>query len=208
MKYDLHMHTFYSKCSNLKPNIILNIAKKIGLDGIAITDHNTIKGALVVSKLNKDKNFEIIIGSEIKTDYGDLLAYYLQNDIKSRNLFEVLDEIKKQGAVSSIAHPFRLPHLRFRYPIDKLKNKIDAIECFNSRNFFWSNKVAFNTAERLNIAKTAGSDAHFKFEIGKAYTIFDGSLRKAIKKNKTKLEGTTLYGPFGGLLSFFRNRLY
>jgi predicted metal-dependent phosphoesterase TrpH len=98
--------------------------------------------------------------------------------------------------------------LGFRYPIDKLKNKIDAIECFNSRNVLWSNKLAFNAAERLNIAKTAGSDAHFKFGIGRAYTIFDGDLRNAIKKNKTKVEGSALYGPFGGFLSFLRNRIY
>lgn len=201
------MHTFYSKCSNLKPDVILKAAKKTGLNGIAITDHNTIKGALAVSKLNKDKNFEVIIGNEIKTNYGDILAYYLQKDIKSRDLFEVLDEIKKQGAISSVAHPFRFPYLGFKYPIDKLKGKVDAVECFNSRNLLWSNKLALNAAERLNIAKTGGSDAHFKFGIGRAYTIFEGSLRNAIRKNKTKAEGSALYGPLGGFLSFFRKRV-
>ena len=63
-------------------------------------------------------------------------------------------------------------------------------------------------AKRLKIAGTGGSDAHFKFEIGKAYTIFEGSLRRAIKQKKTRYEGTILYGPFGGLLSFFRRRLF
>ena len=50
MKYDLHMHTHYSKCSNLKPDTILKLAKREKLDGIAITDHHEIKGALEVKK--------------------------------------------------------------------------------------------------------------------------------------------------------------
>ena len=82
MKYDLHMHTHYSKCSNLKPEILLKIAKKRGLNGIAITDHNVVEGALKVKKLNKDKDFEVIVGEEISTDAGEVLAYYLNKEIK------------------------------------------------------------------------------------------------------------------------------
>ena len=62
MKYDLHMHTHYSRCSNLKPQTILKLAKKRRLDGIAITDHHEIKGALEIKKLNNGKDFEVIIG--------------------------------------------------------------------------------------------------------------------------------------------------
>src|SRR3990167_1868027 len=65
LKYDLHMHTCYSKCSNLRPEILLKTAKERGLNGIAVTDHNTIEGALRIKNLNKDKNFEVIIGEEI-----------------------------------------------------------------------------------------------------------------------------------------------
>ena len=56
-KYDLHIHTNYSSCSRINPKKLLKIAKKRGLDGIAITNHNTIQGGLEVKKLNKDKNF-------------------------------------------------------------------------------------------------------------------------------------------------------
>ena len=82
MKYDLHTHTNYSKCSNLKPEILLKIAKKRGLNGLAVTDHHKIKGALKVSKLNRDKNFEVIIGEEVTTDFGEVLAYYINKEIK------------------------------------------------------------------------------------------------------------------------------
>ena len=210
LKYDLHTHTCYSKCSNLNPEVLLKIAKKRGLNGIAVTDHNTIDGALKAKELNKDKNFEVIVGDEVRTNYGDVLAYYLQKEIRSRDLFSVIDEVKAQGGLIAIAHPFRIsvnPTLKFRYPLEKIKNKIDAIECFNARMLPGNNNKADKISNKLNVAKTGGSDAHFKFEIGKAYTIFEDNLRKALKNKKTKVDGTILYGPFGGLLSFLRTRI-
>ena len=209
MKYDLHIHTFYSKCSSLNPKILLKIAKKLNFDGIAVTDHNTIKGSLAVKKLNKDPDFEVITGSEISTSQGNLLAYYINKDIQSKKLFEILDEIKQQGGLAAIAHPFRSsPNSkhRFKYPIEKIKNKIDAIEAFNARNLPGNNKKAIKIADKLNIPKIAGSDSHFAFELGKAYTLFDNSLRKALKQNKTEIKGTIILGPVGGLLSYFRCR--
>ena len=70
-----------------------------------------------------------------------------------------------------------------------------------------NNEKAQRLAKKLDIPGTGGSDAHFWFEIGRAYTIFDDNLRKALKQKKTSYKGTILYGPFGGLLSFLRNRL-
>ncbi len=212
MKYDLHNHTHYSPCSSLKPEILLKLAKRKGMNGIAVTDHNSIKGALKVKKLNKDKDFEVIIGDEVRTNYGDVLTYYLQEEIKSRDLFSVIDEVKAQGGLIAVAHPFRIsinPTLRFRYPIEKIKNKIDAVECFNARMLFpCDNKKAQKLAKKLDIAGIGGSDAHFKFDVGRAYTIFDGNLRRAIKQNKTSYEGTIFYGPLSGTLSFLRNRIF
>ena len=211
MKYDLHMHTHYSKCSNLNPEILLKLAKKSGLDGIAVTDHHEIKGALEVKKLNKDKDFEVIIGEEISTNYGDVLVYYLSKKIYEINFFEVIDEVRKQGALITIAHPFRttlIHNHKFKLPIEKIKNKIDAIECFNARTLPGDNRKAIDAADKLNIAKTAGSDSHFFFEIGTAYTIFNGNLRTAIRQKATKVQGTIMLGAFGGVLSYFRKRIF
>lgn len=210
LKYDLHMHTGYSKCSNLSPEVLIRIAKKRWLDGIAVTDHHTIEGALRVKKLNKDKQFEVIVGEEITTQYGDVLAYYLQKPIKSTDFFEVAEEVKKQNGLLAIPHPFRAsisPYHKSKMPFEEIKNKIDAIECFNARNLPGDNKRADEIADRLNIAKTGGSDAHFKFEIATAYTIFNGNLRKALKDKATKASGTIKYGSFGGLLSFLKKRI-
>lgn len=211
MRYDLHAHTNYSKCSALKPDILLKIAKKKGLDGIAVTDHNTTKGSREIKRLNKDskdKDFEVVVSSEIRTDYGDVLAYYVQDEIKQGSLLDVLDKAKEQDAIVSIAHPFRpLPHLRFNYPIKDIKNKIDALECINSRTFYWENRKASRTADKLNLAKTAGSDSHFGFEIGRAVTVFDDDLRKAIKRRATRTEGSSLINPIGITLSFIKKRI-
>ncbi|MBW2984672.1 PHP domain-containing protein [Candidatus Woesearchaeota archaeon] len=208
MKYDMHVHTNYSLCSNLKPETVLKLAKKKGLDGIAVADHNEIKGALKVKKLNKDKDFEVVIGSEIKTDKGDILAYYINKQIRSKELSDVLDEIKQQNGLAVIAHPYRLlPHLRFRCPIQKIKDKVDGVECLNSRASFLANNLALTVSDKLGIAKLAGSDAHFAFEIGKAFTVFDGDLRKAIKNKKTKVEGSSFTGFIGGTMSFFLKRI-
>jgi|TARA_Y100000310_G_scaffold345041_1_gene461345 predicted metal-dependent phosphoesterase TrpH len=210
MRYDLHNHTHYSPCSNLDPKILLNINKQKGMNGIAVTDHNTIKGGIAVKKLNKDKNFEVIVGCEITTNYGDVLCYYLDKDIKSREFFSVIDEVKKQNGLIVIPHPFRTslnPKHTFSCSFEKIKNKIDGMECFNARNLPGDNEKAQKVSKKLKIAGTGGSDAHFRFEVSRAHTIFEGDLRTALKQNKTKYTGTIMFGPFGGLLSFLRKRM-
>ncbi len=203
MKYDLHIHTNHSLCSSLSPETILKISKKLKLDGIAVVDHNSMKGALKVKKLNKDKDFEVIVGTEVKTDLGELLAYYVNSDINSIGVFEAIDEIKSQGGLVVVAHPFRLlPHFRLKQPLKEFVGKIDGVECLNKRTGFFANKYASEACDSLKIAKTAGSDAHFSFEIGKARTVFDGDLRKALKTRKTKLEGDFTFGFIASPLSF------
>ena len=211
MRYDLHMHTHYSKCSNLKPQTILKLAKKHKLDGIAITDHHEIDGALKVKRLNKDKDFDVIIGEEVSTNYGDVLIYYLNKKIDVIDFYEVSDEARKQNALITLAHPFRttlIHNHKFQLPIEKVKSRIDAIECFNARTLPGDNKKADDAAHKLNLAKTSGSDSHFFFEIGTACTIFDGNLRAALKRKKTKVEGTIIFGAFGGALSYARKNIF
>jgi predicted metal-dependent phosphoesterase TrpH len=205
-KYDLHIHTNHSSCSRIKPKKLLRIAKKRGLNGIAITNHNTIKGGAEVKKANKDKNFEVIIGAEIKTDKGEILGLYLKKEIKSRKAEEVIDEIHKQGGLAIAAHPFTWGLLRTPAKLDKKElKKLDGFETFNSRNTFrWENEFAVQFAQKHKLAQTAGSDAHFYYEIGKAFTLFNGSLRDAIKKRKTVIMGRISPLPIGRTLSMFR----
>ena len=207
-KYDLHIHTVYSPCSINKPVTILKLAKKNNLTGIAITDHQSIKGALRTKSLNKDKNLKVIVGEEIHTNFGDVLALDVQNQIKQIEFFEVLDEIKSQDAIMVIAHPFRMtPWLKFKYPLDKLQGKVPAVEIFNSRNIGLGNVKAKKITENLDFAKLGSSDAHIPLDIGKAYTTFEGDLRMAIRKRKTTAKGTTFFGLPSAILSAFNKRI-
>lgn len=210
-RYDIHNHTYYSSCSNLRPETLLKTAKKKGLNGIGVVDHGTIKGALAVKRLNTDRKFEVIIGCEVSTNYGDLLCLYLNKDIKSREFFSVVDEVRKQGGIVVLPHPFRKSlnkHHKFALPIEKVKDKIDAIECFNARMLpLGDNEKAQRAAKELGIAGTGGSDAHFKFEICTGWTEFEGDFRKALKRKETRYRGRIILGPVGGFFSFVRNRL-
>ncbi len=208
MKYDIHIHTYNSACSILKPKTILKIAKKVGLDGIAVTDHNTIKGGIQTLKANKDKDFEVIPGIEVNTNRGHVLGLYINKEISSREFFSVIDDIKKQGGITIIAHPFRLiPHLRSNLKGIQPKKYLDAVECYNARTSYFGNKSAMKFAEKFSLPKTAGSDAHFSFEIGRCITSFDGDLITALKKRKTKVQGSNITGLLGSTFSFFNKRI-
>ncbi|MBU0616005.1 MAG: PHP domain-containing protein [Nanoarchaeota archaeon] len=203
MRYDMHIHTKYSLCSINEPQDIIKTAIKRKLDGILVVDHNSMKGSLQTKKLNKNPDMEVIVGSEIRTNFGDCTVFYLQEDIKERDFFEVIDKVRQQDALITIAHPYRLlPQLRFKGKMQK----VDGIEALNARTFPWENKKAERIAEKLKIAKIGGSDAHFNWEIGNGVTIFEGDLRTAIKNRKTQVQGKTLPGFFGSAASFFLKR--
>ena len=207
-KYDLHLHTNCSKCSTDNPAKLLKRAKKKGLNGIAITDHNQIRGALKVADLNTDPEFEVIIGEEVMTDQGEILVYYVKEKIKPGKYEDVIREVRKQGAVCSVAHPFTGGG---RVGIDpdffrKLPRKLlpDAIETFNGRPLSnEANKKAKKLAEELGLAQTGGSDGHFFLETGVGHTSFHGKLIDALKNKKTSVSGKAKWPSLHRSLSRF-----
>ncbi len=80
LKYDFHLHSSYSRDGTIRPADVMKIAKKRGLNGIAITDHGTIKGSVEAIK-NKPEGLDVICGAEIKTDRGDVIGLFLQEEI-------------------------------------------------------------------------------------------------------------------------------
>jgi predicted metal-dependent phosphoesterase TrpH len=92
-RYDLHTHTNFSPDSLIRPEKCVKIAKMANLNGIAITDHLTIGGALIAKKLNRDRNFEVIVGQEITTNHGDVIALYINETIRKRRMWDVFDSI-------------------------------------------------------------------------------------------------------------------
>jgi predicted metal-dependent phosphoesterase TrpH len=201
-RYEIHLHTNHSKCSGNKPEKILKTAKKRGLNGIAVTDHDSISGALEVKKLNKDKRFEVIIGEEVSTEIGHVLVYYVKKEIKRGKVRDVLKEARRQKAVCCLAHPYNpfvariaklIGYKNSRKTLTKENEKLvrlfDGIEVFNARNLFAKqNRMAEALAKKYKKTAIVGSDAHFSSEIGTSYVEFDDkySLRQAILKNKIK----------------------
>lgn len=184
MNWDLHVHSKYSYDSFLTSERIIKAAKKKGLDGVAITDHGTIKGGVEASKLNKDKNFKIIVGAEIKTEYGDVIGLFLNEDIQNRKFIEVLDEIKSQGGLIVLAHPYR----QYKFP-EKFVGQVDIVEGFNARSKLEHNVKALKLAQKFNKSVVAGSDAHTSFEIGRGRTIIDSDIEKCLINGDTEIEG-------------------
>jgi len=102
---DLHVHSKYSKDSRLEPEKILKLATARGLGGIAITDHNTVYGGLIARKLSKG-DLLVIVGSEIKTERGEVMGLFLNEEIPERSFFDVVDAIRDQGGIVVLPHPF------------------------------------------------------------------------------------------------------
>ena len=190
MKYDLHIHSKYSSDGVLDPEKIVKIAIERGLNGIAITDHNTIKGGIKAKKYETE-DCKVIVGSEIMTERGEITGLFLSEEIKSKDVQDVISEIKDQNGIVIIPHPFdELRHSAF-YPTEEDINFIDCIEGFNSRcvlQKYNDRAVEFGTKHNLTIV--GGSDAHFLNEIGEGGIITEAEdIREAIMKNDVKVFG-------------------
>ncbi len=168
MIFDLHIHSTYSHDSFLSPEAIINTAKKKGLSGVAVTDHGTIKGGLITKEVNNDDpDFTVIVGSELETEFGDVIGLFLDREVLSRNFIGVCDEIKAQGGLTVLAHPYR----KGKPPADELIKWVDLIEGFNSRSSRKHNLKAQEFARVNGIPMVAGSDAHLSYEIGRGRTL-------------------------------------
>ena len=190
MKFDLHIHSKYSHDGVLEPDEIVRIAKQRSLSGIAITDHDTIRGGQEAKKY-ETKDFKIIIGAEIMTEVGEITGLFLSKEVKSRRFQEVIAEIKAQGGLVIVPHPFDLLRRSAFHITEEHAGLVDAIEGFNSRCVFQSyNRKAFEFAARHNLPVIGGSDAHYNNEIGLAGIITNSDdIRRAIMQPELRLFG-------------------
>jgi predicted metal-dependent phosphoesterase TrpH len=196
MRIDCHCHTIYSKHflwgfdALNKPRDLIKFAIKKGMDGIAVTDHDTVKGSLVTKKIARSfKGFLVITGSEIKTKEGEIQGLGIKRDVpKGLSIEETVERIHDLGGIAIAVHPFG--SYIFRKGVGFAAKKADAIEVFNSANLFKSsNEKARVLAKRYKKPITAGSDAHNTREVGNAGIICNGDPLKAIMKKKVKVFG-------------------
>lgn len=166
---ELHAHSFASYDSRLKPADIIAACREKGIDRLALTDHHSIRGALELQALAPDL---VIVGEEIMTTQGELLAYFVQEEVpRGLSPREAIARLKDQDAVISVPHPFdrwrsgawREADLIAILPL------VDAVEVFNSRCVFAAdNARALAFAQRHNKLCAVGSDAHYRLELGQA----------------------------------------
>jgi len=188
---DIHIHSKYSYDSMMEPRKILKLCKKIGFDVLSITDHDSIKGALVAKKYGDEFGIKVLIGEERKTDCGDIIGLNLNEEIKSQNWIEVIEEIYDQGGISIFPHPFR-GHTE----IEEIAQHVDIIETFNSRNSIDANNKALNLALKFKKPSIAGSDAHVYSEIGNSImniTFMPNSLEKIAVNYSSKRQKVESY---------------
>jgi predicted metal-dependent phosphoesterase TrpH len=104
VKAEFHCHSIYSSDSLTSLEALIREARKIGIQRLAITDHSNLEGALIAKKMDPEL---IVVGEEVKTDRGEILAYYLTEKLpKGIKPEEAFKRLKDQGAFISLSHPF------------------------------------------------------------------------------------------------------
>ncbi len=169
-KVDLHSHTIFSKDCLTRPEAAIARARSLGLDKLAITEHNNLAGALRAKELAPDL---IIVGEEIMTTHGELIAYFVKEEVpRDLSPQETIRRLREQGAVIAIPHP--LDSLRNSAMglanVMEVIDQVDAIEVRNARCVRpQDNLAALALAQERGLLITAGSDAHIPFELGHCY---------------------------------------
>ncbi len=193
---DLHVHSIYSGDATTTVRAILKQAADVGLNVIAITDHDEIRGSLEAQELAPKYGVEVIPGAEVSTKEGHLVALFIKTlPPAGLSLIDTLIHIGKQGGVAIAPHPFNhLPNSLSMEAVlgaltnPRAKGALKGIETHNmgTQNF---DKIAQKLSIYLPLAKIASSDAHIFWAIGAGRTEFPGEtaadLRMALEKNTT-----------------------
>ncbi len=174
MKFDLHVHTRFSKDSDADIDAIISYAEKHGLDGFAVCDHDIIKGGPFSVKRAAELGSSLIIipGVEISTSEGHLLVLNIKERIEpGLSPVETIKRARAQNAVVILPHPFKLTSHGIGY-LEGLD--VDAVEVLNSRCLTdGPNNKARAAATSLGLPQVGGSDCHVPEMVGMSYTEVD-----------------------------------
>jgi hypothetical protein len=167
---DLHMHTDHSHDCATPVEVLLATARAEGLGAIAVTDHNEISGALEARSQAEKAGVKVIVGEEVKTaGQGEVIGLFIEEKIpRGLSLQETVAEIKRQGGLVYVPHPFDRMHSVPDYEhLLKIVDDVDAIEVFNPRVAIGAfNEEAARFAAKYRIVAGAGSDSHVAQGLG------------------------------------------
>jgi predicted metal-dependent phosphoesterase TrpH len=193
MKLDLHVHSEHSRDGAATVEDILERCKSMGLDGCAITDHNSVDGSLSAIELADSFDLLVIRGTEVSTSEGHVLAYGLSETVpRGLSIDETIRRIRAAGGMAVAAHPRRFPS---GMGIRRASvNAFDAIETLNGGSSGGSNRAASRLARRRGLPSVGGSDAHKVEEIGRAFTTLPDARSEeevigAIRANRSTVGG-------------------
>lgn len=172
-RLDLHLHSSYSYDCLVSPRDVVAAARRAGLDGIALTDHNEIRGALQLAEEWRDGPFVVIPGEEIETADGEIIGLFLREWIPpGLRAEETVALIREQGGLVYVPHPLARgvpPRIR-EEALLRILPQVDILEGFNGRIPLAIDDLrAQAMALEHGKAVGAGSDAHFPFEYGRAW---------------------------------------
>jgi predicted metal-dependent phosphoesterase TrpH len=169
---------------------LIKTASCVGLDAIAITDHDTIEGAKEFQKTIKAKNLnlQLIIGEEKTLEDGShFIGLFLQEPIQSGDLAGAISEIQQQGGLCLVPHPFRRKDGLLRDGAERmemLKGVGAGFELFNAKCGYRENKLAEDFLLKNGLSPFAGSDAHYESDLGESLNLLDwqGDLRTTVER--------------------------
>jgi hypothetical protein len=200
---DLHIHTIHSFDGSASVRAVLEQARQVGLDMVAITDHDEIDGALEALDLAAEVGIDVIPGIEISTAEGDLLALFITKKVeRGLSLVETVLKVGELGGICIAPHPmddgFRMHSLGSDSVMKALRDPdmtrvLIALETYNASILRKdNNEYARILAEHLSMTQTGSSDAHFLKAIGLGATEFPGHTRKdllaALKNGSTTVQ--------------------
>jgi predicted metal-dependent phosphoesterase TrpH len=177
---ELHSHTVFSEDCLMRPADIVRTCARAGIDRLAVTDHNTIAGARALAAAAPGL---VIIGEEIMTTQGELLAYFVREEVPpGLSPAEAIARLRAQGCAISVSHPFDRLRQGAWQPADlaAIAPHVDAIEVFNARCIYpEDNARALAFAREHGKLGTVGSDAHSHRELGRAVMVLPAAANAA-----------------------------
>ncbi len=177
-RIDFHTHTGHSPDSLAPAAAMLDAAVRRGLAAIAVTDHDSLGGALQAQSLverqpERFAGLRVLPGEEVKTVEGELIGLFLSETIpRGLTPEETIARIRAQGGLVIVPHPFdRFRGSRLKpAALERIAPLVDAVEVFNARTTLAAdNARALAFALRHGLAAVAGSDAHAAWEVGNAF---------------------------------------